>query len=482
MTPAMRRRLPDSAKPLVILIGVYVVVFFLLAHRRWAVFGNDTSDFGYFNNMFWHTVRGDFFYASATGGSNLAVHTAFLWALLIPAYWLIPGVPTLIFLQTLFLGICAWPVYLIARRVVQDHTAALILAAAFILLPPIVSQNVNQIEEPSFIAVFLLFAFYFYQMERFGPFMLFAGISCLGRENVPLAIAMFGVYALIQRRAWKWIVGPPAMAIPYFLLALYVILPHFQQGAQWHAMRMFKYLGNTPTAIVWTALTDPGRVLGHLTSQENLTYFVFLIQPLGWVLPFLSPASLMALPDLAINLLSDNTALKVINWHYNVITGCFIFVGTIYAVGRYAPRFGQNQVRSGATAILLLSIAHWFLWFFPHQYQRLPHHESLVRAMRAVPPDKSLIVPVRIQGHITSRAHYDQLNYFRQNPGYARQFEYVILDANERQYPPLITQEFFDSFYKNPEYRMVFAENNVFVFQRLGGESDWKIKPRVGGE
>ena len=56
-------------------------------------------------------------------------------------------------------------------------------------------------------------------------------------------------------------------------------------------------------------------------------------------------------------------------------------------------------------------------------------------------------------------------------------FEYVILDANEQQFPPPITQEFFDSFHKNPNYRLIFAETNVFVFQRLGGESDWKIPP-----
>lgn len=440
--------------------------------------GNDTSDFGYFNNMFWHTIRGNFFYASPTGGSNLAVHAAFLWALLIPVYWLFPGVPTLIFLQTLFLGICAWPIYLIAQRIVRDHVAAITLAATFILLPPIVSQNVNQIEEPSFIAVFLLFSYYFYHIGRFGLFMLFAGVSCLGRENVPLAIAMFGVYALIQRRSCKWILGPPAMAIPYFLLALYVIMPHFQQGAQWHVMRMFKYLGETPTAIIWAALTKPDLVLDHLLDQQNVTYFILLVQPMAWVLPFLSPACLMALPDLAINLLSDNSALKVINWHYNVVTGCFLFIGAIHAVGRYANRWGENQPRIWAFGLLLLSISHWFLWFFPHQYRRLPHHDSLMRAIQAVPPDKSFIVPVRVQGHISNRPRYDQINYFHQNPEYAKQFEYVMLDANERQYPPLVTRDFFNYFYTNQNYRLIFSENGVFVFQRLGGESDWKVKPR----
>lgn len=481
----MGRRWPDYAKPLAVLIAVYVAVFFALAYRRWAVFGNDTSDFGYFNNMFWHTVRGDIFFASATGGSNLGVHAAFLWALLVPFYWLLPGVPTLIFLQTLFLGLCAWPTYLIARRIFDDHITALILAATFILLPPIVSQNVNQIEEPSFIAVFLLFTYYFFQTGRFGFFMLFGALSCLGRENIPLTIAMFGAYAFWHRRSWKWVMAPPLMAIPYFLFALYVIMPHFQHGTQWHAMRMFKYLGDTPTSIVWNTLTNPRLVMDHLTGRENVTYVVYLTQPLGWILPYLSPASLLSLPDLAINLLSDNGALKVINWHYNVVTGCFLFIGTMYTIHRYAPRFGGGQVRVWAAALLLLSIAHWFLWLFPHQYRKLPHHDTLQKVVRLLTQpdvrDRSVIVPVRIQGHITDRERYDHINYFVHNRPFAEQFEFVVLDANERQYPPFVTQEFFDSFLKNPRYRLVFAENHVFIFQRLGGESDWKIKPRRGG-
>src|SRR5207249_2153906 len=147
--------------------------------------------------MFWCTVNGrGIFHSTGIGYSNLAVHAAFLWALLIPFYWLMPGVPTLIFMQSLFLGVAAVPMYLIARHVLKDHRISLLLAAAFVLLPPIVSQNVNQVEEPSFMAVFLLFAFYFFQQEKFEWFIALAAVACLGRENVPLAIAMFGVYGL----------------------------------------------------------------------------------------------------------------------------------------------------------------------------------------------------------------------------------------------------------------------------------------------
>jgi uncharacterized membrane protein len=478
----MPRRLPDYAKPLAILIGVYVLFFFWLAYRRWAVFGNDTSDFGYFDNMFWHTIHGRPFYCSAQGGSNLAVHAAFLWSLLVPVYWVFPGVPTLLFLQSLFLGLCGVPVYLIARRIFDDHRTALFSAAAFLMLPPIVSQHVNQIEEPSFIGVFLLFAYWFYKQEKFGWFLLLAGVACLGRENVPLAIGMFGIYAAVQRRRWKWIIAPVLLGGAYFYLAVFVIMPYFRQGLHWHVLKMFSYLGDTPGQIVTNIITQPGMVIDHLLGEQNLQYFVFLVQPMGWVLPFGSLAFLMALPDIGINLLSDNSALKVIPWHYNVFTACFLFIATMYTVGKLGGRLRQRYGAArfelvAVSALLLLAVGHWFLWLQWQQYIKRPYHDSMMRAIHAVPPDAPVIVPVRFQGHIGGRARYDHLNYFNTKPEYAKQYDYVILDGNERQYPPFVTQEFFDSFYKNPQYQLVFAENGVFVFHRLGPASDWSVHP-----
>jgi uncharacterized membrane protein len=468
-------------KQLALLVAGYTLVFFTLAWRRYSVFGWDTGDFGNFNDMFWWTFRGRPFYFPGREMSNFGLHAAFLWVQLLPVYWLAPGVPTLIFMQSLFLGLTAVPVYLIARKCFDDHPTALVLAAAFLLFPPIVSQNVNQVEEPSFLAVYLLFAFYFFLQQRFGWFMLFALIACLGRENVPLAVAMFGVYAALLRRPKRWIFAPLLMGGVYFVIVTFVVMPWFRQGVPWDpTSRMFTYLGDTPGAIVRAALTNPGRVLAHVLSEENLRYMVLLAQPLGWVLPLFSGASLMALPDLAINTVSDNSALKVIPWHYNVITGSALFVGAILSArtltGWLRAKYGDAPYhRVVAVALLLLIVAHWYLWFSPQQYRRLPHHDSLVRAIRLVPPDKSVIVPAHLQGHVSGRERWHVLSAFLERPEWAAQFEYVIMDANDRRFAPVVTREFFDQFYQHPHYQLVFAENNVFVFQRLGGESDWSI-------
>jgi uncharacterized membrane protein len=474
----MNKRPPDYAKALAAIIGGYVLVFCWLAVRRFEVFGWDSGDIGNFNDMFWWTLHGRPFYFPGRGYSNFGLHAAFLWAQLLPIYAVLPGPKTLLFLQSLALGLAAWPMYLIARRVLDNHVSALVVAGAYLLFPPIVSQNVNQVEEPSFIPVYLLFAFYFFTGERFGLFMLFAFIACLGRENVPLAVAMFGVCAAILRRPKRWVLAPLAMGMVYFVVVTFFVMPKFRPGIAWDpTAHMFSYLGNTPQAIMQRALTEPGLVSRHILDGENISYFVMLVQPLGWVLPFTSLASLMALPDLAINLISDNGALKVIPWHYNVLTGTFLFVGVLYALRRLARWLGQRdsmvaaQTRLLGVALFLMVVAHWYLWFTPSQYERLPYHEALVRAIDAVPRDKSVLVPPHLQGHVSGREHWQITNMFVERPEYAAQFEYVILDANDRRFAPVVTPDFFARFYKNPRYQLIFSEKGVFVFRRTGQAS-----------
>ena len=481
----MLQRFANIPKALVWFVVVYVFAFFWLAYRRYSYFRCDAGDFALFNNMLWWTVHGRPFYASALGFSNFGIHASFLWIQLLPLYWLLPGVGTLIFAQSLFLGLCAVPVYLIAKKLLGDTRPAICCAVAFLFLPPIVSQHVNQIEEPSFLAVYLPFAYYFFLERRFGAFLIFAFISCLGRENVSLAVAMLGVAALVEKRPIKWIISPLLLGIIYFSLVTFVVMPWFRNGFRWHVMSMFSYLGETPSAIIKTALTNPGLILDHVFSAQNIEYFVLLVQPMGWIAPFFSSACLMALPDLAINLISSNTAMKVVPWHYNVVTGIFLFIGTIGAIGKVDAllrrRWGGNGYATLlGGALVILSVTHWFVWLQPSQFQPLPHHTSLQGALAAVPPGKSVIVPMRMQGHVSDREWYAQNNYFVEKPAFARQFEYVVLDAHERQYPPLITQEFFDSFYRSVDYEMIFSENGVFVFRRRGGESDWKENPWQG--
>jgi len=468
---------------LILLIASYVIVFFLLAKRAFDVFGGDSGEIGAVDNMMWWTSHGYPYRISFAGDlSNLAFHADFFSMALAPVYAIFPSPYTMIFLQSLGLGLAAVPVYLIVRHLWQDEAAAVLMAAAFLFLPSIVSGNLNQLHFITYAPVLLLFTAYFFVTRQFRKFIILALLACSVRENVALGIGMFGIWAWTERREWKWRLTPILGGAAYFLAATQLVIPWALHGHPWHLGKYFSYLGTAPVEIATTAITHPGLVIHHLLSGPNIQYFIFLVQPIAWLLPFGHPAALLALPDLAGNLLSDNDGLKVIGWHYQFMTSTGLFIGALCTMQRLLSRLQARPEWKGcaflvAAGLAALCMSHWVFWWQPQTYRRLPQHAALVRALDVVGPDKSVIVPDRLKGHVSQRVHYDGINRFPTQTAYASQFEYVILDANERRYPPVITREFFDAFRTNLMYRIVFAEENVFVFQRLGSESDWHVQP-----
>lgn len=467
-----------------VLLVVYFLVFFGLALRQFNIFGRDQSLYAEYDSMFWWTLQGKLFLMSGYGLSEFAMHTSYFWVLLLPFYWLAPGVPTLLFFQTLALTLAAWPFFLLVRRVLEDDWAGWWAAAAYLFLPALVSQNLNQIQETVFVAPFLMAAMYFFVARHWRWFLVFGGLTCLVRENFPLAVAMFGVWAWREKRDWKWVVVPLVGGSLYFALVTFVIMPAMRAGHAWHVTnRYFDYLGDSPGQMIATVLQDPLILVRHLLQADVLMFLVLLTQTFGFVLPFVSLPVLIALPDLLVNLFTGANQMRVIAYHYHVATSSALAVATVFTFRKLQDRcrrqFGGTggYARLLAAGLLVVAVAQWMLWLDVGRFRQLPHHETLVRALQVVPKDASVLVPRRMLGHVSQRAKWDVNGLFWDPirkaepreipPEYPYTFEYVIFDANERQYPPFFTRETFEQFSKNPAYRVIFAENNVFVFQRV---------------
>ena len=455
------------------LLFVYTVLMFAMACRRFQVFAHDTGDIAFYDNVFWWTTRGGRpFFSTLADYNTFGQHSAFFLVLLTPFYWLVPGPNTLALLQTVCLTLSAIPVFLIARRAIGDERQAVWLAMTYLLLPGIGAQNVNQFEEPCFVPIFLMWAFYFFLEERFGMFLLLGALTCLVRENAPLAVAMFGVYALMVRRTWKWVVTPLLGAGVYFVLVIEVIMPWLREGHRWHCMEMFHYLGRTPGEIVSNAVAHPIAVIQNLCSLRNARLLFFLLVPM-LLLPLLSPASVVALPDLAIFLGADFPVVKTIQYHYHVTSSAALFVGTILALPKVARWFGGGpSLKRLTNLMLLLTLAAAPVWIRPKEYIPRPNQAALEHALKAVPAGHSVIVPLRLVSRVSQRPHFANITVLTNRPEYAAQFEYILLDTREERYPQAVQPGWNDA-----EYEQVFAENGVYVYRRRAGEGDWKYRP-----
>jgi uncharacterized membrane protein len=94
-----------------------------------------------------------------------------------------------------------------------------------------------------------------------------------------------------QSNAFRWAVAAAAFSIVYLLLTVLVIIPAFRSGDVVHYSRYFGDLGNSPSDLIKTALTEPGRVLSQLLSARTLIYMAVFTVPLA-LLPLRRPLKL----------------------------------------------------------------------------------------------------------------------------------------------------------------------------------------------
>jgi uncharacterized membrane protein len=467
----------------------YTLLFFWLACRKFALFTDNSADTSIITHGIWATLHGQLFPDYTLEMCYFGDHASYVLLTLLPIYWLVPTVPTLLFLQSLFIAASGIPMFLIARRILKSSGAAFCIMAAFLLFPTVVSQHVNTIHDTQFIIVFLLWAFYFYHMERFGLFVLFAALSCLGKENVPLTVMVFGIYALLQRRHWKWVVTPLVLGAAAMVAVFQLIMPPLRGGKPYRSFGYFGDLGKNPGEVLETLLTKPGRFFGIVLSADRILFLIQLLQPLAIMLPFFSLAVIFVAPDLLVNLVVENSSPRVIAWHYNLTVAAFLFVAAIFSIQKVAgwleSRQGKAPYAVGIGLLLLcLSASQWVLWLNPNDYRQPPQYEALHEALATVPANASVLVPQTMLAQVANRWNFSTIQhwlFYRRptDPQRIFDYQYVIVDRNERPGRwATVPEEAVKAFAASPNHELIYNNANVVVFRRkgediLGGKPTW---------
>ncbi|KPJ55459.1 MAG: hypothetical protein AMS16_04300 [Planctomycetes bacterium DG_58] len=181
-----------------VMMGVYCAVFITFSLIKYAYFLYNDFDLAIFSQAAYTTIRGSL-YNSILGMNYLGSHMSLLMFLVAPIYGVFGHPVTLLVLQTVVLALGALPVYWLARRELKNAFVAVCFAALYLLYPALGYGNLYEFHPVTLTTTTLLFAFYFLWVGRFGWMVLFAVLSLMGKENVPLVVMMMGVYSLRKR-------------------------------------------------------------------------------------------------------------------------------------------------------------------------------------------------------------------------------------------------------------------------------------------
>jgi uncharacterized membrane protein len=366
--------------------------------------------------VFWNTIHGRWLATStlATTEIDLGRDVIALDVLLALPYKLLPDTRTLLVLQTLAIAAGVIPLYALAKRHLSP-LAGLAFGAAYLAYKPLHFLNLYEFQLRAFALAPILGMFYFLDAGRLRGFLICAALALCTRSDVALVVAMFGVYALIRRKPTAFAASAFLLGTAWFAMAVLVVVPRFNGGAQFHYFEWYDNLGHTPSEAVHTVLTDPLTVIDTVVSEPKLLLLGSVYGLLAF-LPLLRPDVLViALPTLAMSLLSDRPMLSSIRKQYPAMLYPLAFIGAILALEMLlkipAVERRRRWVEPAALAlVVVLNVgAQWLspptTWRFLGQWERPAFAPAVDKLLDKIPPEAAVAVSSRIAPALAQREH-----------------------------------------------------------------------------
>lgn len=455
-------------------IGAFAVGFSALAVLRHDAFNSGRFDLGNMVQVVWSTAHGDPLRMTDLQGeqiSRLAAHTDIVLAAFAPLWLVWPDPSLLLVAQASLVALGALPVFWLARKHLGSPRAAVGFALAYLLYPPVQWLVLDDFHAVALACPLLLFGFWFLDEDRLGAFAAVAVVAALTKEEVGLAVAGLGVWYALARGRRRAGITIAIAGTAASLLAILAVLPAFSEGES-DFYRRYGEVGGSPGGIVETALTDPLRVLEVALDGRGLGYLARLLLPVAFVL--LAPLTLVvALPELAINLLSSTPTQTSIHFHYTAPITPALVAGSVFGAARIVRRRAAAAVPLAGCAVALALVSGWWLGPLPYpggedlaaDVWRVDEHDrSAERALELVPAGAVVSASNAPGAHLSGRRRVLSFPY-------RHDAEWIVVDETRPSYAdravaPVEAAAAVAWLRRDPAWQLVFAEDGVLVFRR----------------
>jgi uncharacterized membrane protein len=416
----------------------WTLLYATLAVLRHVSWRSTAFDLGVFDQLYWNTLQGRVLESTLDRGvceptSFFGGHLSLIHFALLPFYAVVPRAETLVVLQTIAIGIGAWPILLIARELLRPGAERLAWVVAYLLAAELSWMALFDFHSVPFAIAPLGFALLFLVRRRYWLAVAALVASFLVKEELPLVALGFVAYLLLVR-AWAPAAVLGVASVAWFVLAVKVVIPAFA-GGEYRYTSFYASLGANEAEIVRTVITDPGRTLAVLFTDGRLKLrYVFAIFGPGLGLVVGSfPYAVVVLPTLAYSLLSDYSHQYSLQTHYPAAL-IPLAIGTS-AIGMSRLRGALRSFAPGAVVAASLALAFFYgdvppgPKFDPSRFTRDPRYDSIAAELAAIPSDAHVMASDFVAAQLAHRRYLHEYSY-QSTCGNA---DVIILDVADRE-------------------------------------------------
>ena len=476
-------RIIASKNILYLFIGIFICFFTFVAFSRHNNFHSRRLDLGNMEQVVWNVSHGNGFTLTDPMGENqqsrLAVHADFLLILLAPLYFFWQDPRTLILVQIIVMGLGAFPVFWLARRVLKSEKIALVFASVYLLYPPLQRMTLHDFHAVALSMTFLLFAYWFMETKQYLWFSVFGLLAALGKETEWVTLGLLGVY--IAWRHKKYFFGGLVSIVGFgmFYYLYWYLMPSAISNGKHFALGYLSDYGDSQNGIVFGLLQKPWFVMETLLQPSRLYYYLQLFLPVGFLSLF-SPFSLLfSLHSILINTLSKNSLMRQIDYQYTSNIIPFIFVSAIFGfqqvrvwISKISNKAKRKKIIGSLwmlkTLCVVVAVYMWgeipltnqdrfyfFIWSTPEK-------QSMVKVRELIRSNASVSVTNNIGSHFSNR---EKLYNF---PVKATEADYsVVLLGDQYAWPSGDAQyEAVATLLKSSDYTLILRDGDFYAFEK----------------
>ena len=350
-TPAAQLRLAWGLTIATML--TYIVMLCLESLFRYWTFLATAFDLGNYDQAIWNTLHGHFFEFTNRGWdyygppTRLAIHVEPIILPLSLIYLIHSSPETLLILQSVALGLGAIPVFLLSRHwMPRWPLVGVVLVVTYLVSPALLGENLFDFHPVALATPLLLAAVLAMVKRRYGWFALAAFLAAMCKEDVPLAVALLGLYIAFWQHRRTFGLTVAALSVSWSAICFLVIIPHFLDSPQVgnNFWERYSGLGNTPGEAIVHLITQPWLLFTIIFTANKLKYAWNMLLTGGLLGLLFAPAALLpALPELTINMLSDKATQYSGLYQYNAMLIAFLLVAAIRGTARVFQHWEQDK-------------------------------------------------------------------------------------------------------------------------------------------
>jgi uncharacterized membrane protein len=347
--------------------------------------------------------------------SRLASHVDPLLAAFAPLWLVWPSPSLLLVAQAIAVGLGAVPVFWLARKHLRSQRAALAFAFAYLLYPPVQWLTLDDFHAVALACPLLLFAFWYLDEDRLAAFAAFAVPALLAKEEIGFVVAAMGAWYAISRGRLATGSAIAALGTAWSVAAIAVVIPAAGEGESDFYGR-YEDVGGSPAGVLETAVTDPGRILSAAFDERGAGYLAELVLPLAGFCLLAPAALLVAVPELAVNLLSSTRTQTSIHFHYTAGLVPGLVAASVLGAARIVSKRPSLATPLGAVAVVAALAANYRLGAIPF-WQHVPGGETLradtydltehdrvaARALGVIPGNEAVSATNTLGAHLSER-------------------------------------------------------------------------------